>query len=255
MFNKLDRKKQTFWSPTSIGVALLLHVLLGYGAYAAGLGQEAQKKSKEELVDFMEIEEEKPEEVKEEPKPEEPPPPPPPEPEAPPPVVKGFQELVPPEEPPARIPDVDPTQQAANLEDFSGVGKAGGVAKGVETGVAQDVSEREAPPEVGTYELSAVEEQPDLSNRSEVARQLSRNYPPLLRDAGVTGTVTIRMRVNEDGRVDASSITVENATHDAFGDAARRVVERMRFRPAKVGGRPVKVWVTLPVNFTLDTGG
>jgi hypothetical protein len=31
------------------------------------------------------------------------------------------------------------------------------------------------------------------------------------------------------------------------------VVERMRFRPAKVGGKAVKVWVTLPVTFQLQT--
>jgi protein TonB len=168
-------------------------------------------------------------------------------------VVKGFQELVPPEVPPTVIKAPDPNQVAVNANDFSGQGKAGGVSNGVESGQAQDVSARTAPPDEGTYELSAVEEQPELSNRSEVARQMSRNYPPLLRDAGVTGTVTIRMRVNEDGHVDAESISVENSTHEAFGDAAKRVVERMRFRPAKVGGRPVKVWVTLPVTFQLET--
>jgi protein TonB len=168
-------------------------------------------------------------------------------------VVKGFQELVPPVEPPHEIPKVDPNQAATNANDFSGEGRAGGVANGVDNGQAQDVTNRQAPPDEGTYELSAVEEQPELSNRSEVARQLSRNYPPLLRDAGVVGTVTIRMRVLENGTVDPASIAVENSTHDAFADAARRVVERMRFRPAKVGGKAVKVWVTLPVTFQLST--
>lgn len=255
MFNKIGRKRKSFWSPTTIIVSVLLHVLLGAAAYAGGLGQDRAKQKKEELVDFMELEEEKQEEQKEEPKPEEPPPPPPPAPEeaAPPPVVKGFQELVPPEEPPAKIPDVDPTQQAANVEDFSGVGQAGGVAKGVEGGVAQDVSEREAPVDEGTYELAAVEERPELTNRRALVSAIERNYPPLLRDAGVSGTVTVRFRVNEDGTVDSGSITVENSTHDAFGDAAKRAVERARFRPAKVGGRAVKVWVVLPVNFQLSS--
>ncbi|HKP76416.1 MAG TPA: TonB family protein, partial [Longimicrobiaceae bacterium] len=160
---------------------------------------------------------------------------------------------VPPVEPPKEIPKVDPNQNAARAEDFSGVGKAGGVANGVDNGQAQDVTARQAPPDEGTYELSAVEEQPELSNRSEVARQLSRNYPPLLRDAGVVGTVTVRMRVLENGTVDPESVSIENSTHEAFGDAARRVVERMRFRPAKVGGKAVKVWVTLPVTFQLQT--
>lgn len=259
MFNKLvasqgrKRSLATIIS-TSMG-SLIIHGLLLLGVVSATAMAATKEKKKEELVDYMEIEEEKPAEpeVKEE---EPPPPPPEPEPETPqeaPPVVKGFQELVPPEEPPQRIPDVDPTQVAAKAEDFSGVGKAGGVAQGVETGVAQDVSKRETPPEQGTYDMSTVDEQPKLSNASTVTRALERNYPPLLKDAGVTGTVTVKMRINEDGRVDASSVTIEDASNEQFGNAARKVVEQMRFRPAKVNGRPVKIMVTLPVSFTLGS--
>jgi len=103
-----------------------------------------------------------------------------------------------------------------------------------------------------TLELSAVEEQPQLLNRDAIASQLSRNYPPLLRDAGIEGSANVRLRVRRDGSVDPESITVENATHPMFGESASRIVERMRFRPAKVQGRPVAVWVTLPVTFQLQ---
>ena len=251
MFQKLDRKKKSIWSPGAIATALGVYALLGFIAWKSGLAEPLRKKS-EELVDYVEVEQNKPKEP-EPPKPEPPPPPPPPTPEAPPPVAKGFQELVPPTEPPKDIPKVDPNQAATNAQDFSGVGQAGGVANGVQNGQAQDVTNRQAPPDEGTYELSSVEEQPSLSNSSEVQRQLVRQYPPLLRDAGVSGTVTLRMRVLEDGHVDPESISVESTTHDQFADAAKRVGERMRFRPAKVGGRAVKVWVTLPVTFQLQT--
>ncbi|HEX8903847.1 MAG TPA: TonB family protein [Longimicrobiaceae bacterium] len=250
MFNKLDRKTKSFWSPWSIALALAVEGALALLVLNSGMGGPLKKKS-DELVDYVEVEQNKPKEP-DAPKPP-PPPPPPPEPEAPPPVVKGFQELVPPVEPPKEIPKVDPNQTAVNANDFSGVGKAGGVANGVDNGQAQDVTNRTTPPDEGTYELSAVEEQPDLSNRAEVIRQISRNYPPLLRDAGVTGEVVLRMRVLADGHVDPESISIESSTHDAFADAAKRVVERMRFRPAKVGGKAVKVWVTLPVTFQLQT--
>jgi TonB family protein len=125
--------------------------------------------------------------------------------------------------------------------------------------LAVDSTPREVPSNVppdvppdGTYELSAVEVQPELLNRSEIARQMARNYPPLLRDAGVTGTATIRLRIREDGTVDDESVTVESTTHEQFGEAARRVAERMRFKPARVRGKPVRVWVTLPVTFQLE---
>jgi TonB family protein len=103
-----------------------------------------------------------------------------------------------------------------------------------------------------TYDLSAVEVPPNLINRDEVARALSRNYPPLLRDAGVTGQVLLRIRILSDGTVDPQSVSVEMSTHDAFTDAAKRVVLLMRFSSAKVAGTPVRVWVSLPVTFQLQ---
>jgi TonB family protein len=104
----------------------------------------------------------------------------------------------------------------------------------------------------GTYELSAVDEQPQLANQAEVARAFKRNYPPLLRDAGVTGTVTLRFRVAPGGSVDPECISVENTTHEAFGEPAQRIVQRMRFRPARVAGEAVPVWLTLPLTFCIE---
>ena len=257
MFNKLvaseGRKKTGFWSPTNIVISIVLHAVLVGGALAAGVGHSAAKKKSEELVDFMDIEEEKPAEPEpEKPKEPEPPPPPPePEPQAPPPVAKGTQTLVPPEEPPATIAPPDPNELAVDERDFSGLGKEGGVAEGIEGGVQQSTVERTAPADEGTYELSAVEEQPRVTNARDFVRQLERNYPVLLRDAGVGGTVTVRFRVNEDGRVDPESITITSSTHEQFNDATIRAVRTLRFRPARVNNRPVRVWVDQPVTWQL----
>jgi protein TonB len=119
--------------------------------------------------------------------------------------------------------------------------------------IRSDVSPREVLPPDSTYELSSVEEQPSLANSQQVQAALARNYPPLLRDAGVSGQVVVRMRVQPDGTVDPQSITVEQSTHDAFSTAAVRVAEIMRFRPAKVQAKPVPVWVTLPIIFQIAT--
>ena len=256
MFNKLvaseGRKKTGFWSPTNMVISGVLHIVLVGGLVAAASNEARNAKEREELVDFVDIEEEKPKEPEPE-KPKEPePPPPPPEPETPPPVAKGFQTIVPPEEPPPAIAPPPTNEQAVNPEDFTGQGTEGGVAKGVESGVAQSTVERTTPADEGTYELSAVEEQPRPTNIQDLRRQLERNYPPLLRDARVTGTVQVRMRVMEDGTVDASSIQVTNSSHEQFNDPTIRSVQRLRFRPAKVNGRPVKVWVELPIQWTVS---
>jgi protein TonB len=251
MFNKLvasEGKKRSVWSVGGTAASLLVHAGLLGAIVAIGVGAQQAHKKKEELVNFVELKEDKPPP----PPKQEPPPPPPPPKDEPPPVVKGTQELVPPQEPPQEIPKVDPTEKAVNAEDFSGQGKLGGVAAGTDNGQAQDVSKRDTPPDEGTYELSAVEEQPRVTNGAELQRLLERNYPPLLREAGVTGTVTVKMRVEEDGTVDANSISIEDASNDQFADATKRSVARLRFRPAKVGGRPVKVWVILPVTWQVS---
>jgi TonB family protein len=249
MFNKLVASgsvKKRFWTPTTVLTSVLLHGVLVAGAYAASKGYDPTKKAREELVDFVDIKEEK-EAPKEEPKPEEPEPPKP-EPQAPPPVVKGFQELQPPQEVPKEI--VTPTNdQAVNEADFSGQGKAGGVNDGVDQGVAQSTVQRETPANEGVYDVNSVEERPELRNRTQVAAALVRNYPPLLRDAGMSGVVQISMVINEDGTPDVSTVEIITTDHEQFTDAARRVVERMRFRPAKVNNQAVKVRVVLPITF------
>ena len=100
-----------------------------------------------------------------------------------------------------------------------------------------------------TYDINAVEQMPELINRQTVFNAIEREYPPVLRDMGTRGAVTLRMRLLEDGRVDRASVDVTESSGLQFDDAARRVVYLMRFRPARIRGRAVKVWVTLPVVF------
>lgn len=100
-------------------------------------------------------------------------------------------------------------------------------------------------------QLIAVEEMPRPTNTAEFARALARNYPPHLRDAGVQGEVVVRFRVLETGRVDSASIQVTRSSNVEFNAAALASVPHLRFRPARLYDRPVKVWVEQPINFTL----
>ena len=100
-----------------------------------------------------------------------------------------------------------------------------------------------------TLSDGAVEEWPQMLNAQELQRQLSRNYPPELRDAGVPGVVELKFRVMEDGRVDSTTFSVERSSHPEFTVVGIRVAGFARFLPARVYGRPVAVWVTLPFTF------
>jgi TonB family protein len=56
--------------------------------------------------------------------------------------------------------------------------------------------------------------------------------------------------VNPDGSVDSSSIRIVSSPHAAFNAPTQSVLRRARFRPATVKGQPVKVQVTMPVQWT-----
>jgi protein TonB len=73
-------------------------------------------------------------------------------------------------------------------------------------------------------------------------------YPEAARDAGIQGTVKVRAHVRADGTVDAIAVV-----HSIPGldEAAMQCVKQWRFKPASFQGKPVAVWVGVPVRFTL----
>jgi TonB family protein len=95
-------------------------------------------------------------------------------------------------------------------------------------------------------------DKPRLVNGEQVQRLLQNGYPPLLRDAGITGTVQVQMVIDETGAV-AEAKALESPRPE-FAEPAVAVMQQARFRPARRGGRPVAVRVQVPVHFALDQG-
>lgn len=94
-----------------------------------------------------------------------------------------------------------------------------------------------------------VEESPlRLLNSDEISRAVSETYPPDLRDAGVSTTVTVGLRVQPDGTTD-DRVVVRTSGYDPADAAAMAVVERMEFAPPELDGCPVTVRAALPVRF------
>jgi periplasmic protein TonB len=73
-------------------------------------------------------------------------------------------------------------------------------------------------------------------------------YPDVARAAQIEGTVIVRVLVGKDGRV-RDVIVVEGS--EALRDAADRCARTSVWRPALVDGRPVEVWVMMPITFRL----
>lgn len=76
-------------------------------------------------------------------------------------------------------------------------------------------------------------------------------YPPLLRQAGIQGWVTVLAVVDTMGRAEAASLRVVNSPNPGFDRPALDCLRRALFRPGRVRGRAVRVLVSVPLHFTL----
>jgi len=79
-------------------------------------------------------------------------------------------------------------------------------------------------------------------------------YPELLRQAGIQGRVLLEAVVDTTGRVASDSILVVFTTNPALVAPARKALVSTLFRPAMVGGRPMRMRVRVPYEFTIRGG-
>lgn len=76
------------------------------------------------------------------------------------------------------------------------------------------------------------------------------DYPDLAREAGVEGTVLIRVLVGEDGFV-KDQIIVQSVP--MLDDAAAGAAQTAVFKPALQKDKPVAVWMVIPIEFRLHS--
>jgi protein TonB len=89
---------------------------------------------------------------------------------------------------------------------------------------------------------------PTILNRDEVQRAMVREYPALLRDAGIGGTVRVYFFIDENGIVGDRRIE-QSSGHAALDDVAMSVAEVYRFSAALNRDKKVPVWVVFPITF------
>ena len=89
---------------------------------------------------------------------------------------------------------------------------------------------------------------PEITNRGEVQAALMREYPPILRDAGIGGTVEVWFFISAEGRVLDSRVS-KSSGQVQFDQAALKVADVVRFSPALNRDQRVQVWIQLPITF------
>jgi outer membrane biosynthesis protein TonB len=105
-------------------------------------------------------------------------------------------------------------------------------------------------PTVAMYRLIGGNDPPAVLNASEFTRTLGRRYPEILRARGVAGEVLVAFIVDRAGRVEQGSVTVLSYHGEEFAFLTVRYLPMLRFRPALLSGKAVRVRVELPVHWT-----
>jgi protein TonB len=121
----------------------------------------------------------------------------------------------------------------------TGRGRAGGPA--APEPIPAPPREEGAPgslPKFGEYVY--VEELP------QVVKRVEPRYPDQAREAGIEGSVIVQALVDVDGKVKDTRVTKSIPLLDR---AAEECVRQWEFKPAMSKGRPVAVWVAVPLSF------
>ncbi len=92
---------------------------------------------------------------------------------------------------------------------------------------------------------------PEILNASEVQAALVREYPPILRDAGIGGMVVVWYYISETGQVLNARVS-EGSGQAELDAASLRVAAVFQFSPAMNRDRPVSVWIPIPITFDAE---
>ncbi|MCK4233693.1 energy transducer TonB [candidate division WOR-3 bacterium] len=98
-------------------------------------------------------------------------------------------------------------------------------------------------PKVDTPEFVAYDTPPRPKNI------IKPKYPEIAKQAGIEGTVILKLLVDEDGKV--LKVKVLKGLAKDLDEAAIKTAYATTFYPAKQRDKPVKVWVSMPIIFKL----
>jgi len=96
-------------------------------------------------------------------------------------------------------------------------------------------------PQAGTLPTSAVQ----------YLEPLQVDYPRLSKRLGETGVVTLRIFIDEAGRVREAQVS-RTSGHPRLDDAAMAAVQKARFKPPSENGQAVSGYAQVPVDFQLE---
>ena len=89
---------------------------------------------------------------------------------------------------------------------------------------------------------------PEIRNRAEIQQALMTQYPAMLRNAGIGGTVELWFFISKEGRVLDRRVFASSG-YVQLDEAALKVADVFRFTPALNREKIVQVWIRVPIEF------
>jgi len=156
---------------------------------------------------------------------------------------------------PASLPSVEPPSPPL-IDPTEPLLLARGDAMGMNEVVGYRFGEPVPPPHWPPVNAQPVSElppeplavRPVLMNPDDVAREVAREHPPALREAGIGGVSHLWIHLDARGVVDAALIH-ETSGYEALDRAAVNVARTMVFNPAMSDEGPITAWVQIPIRF------
>lgn len=91
-------------------------------------------------------------------------------------------------------------------------------------------------------------EEGDVDVVAQVVKEVEAEYPPLALRNGVTGAVTLRVLIGENGECEKVEF-LRGSEGYSFKESAIRAVSQWKFAPAMLQNVAVKQWAEITVNF------
>jgi periplasmic protein TonB len=103
-------------------------------------------------------------------------------------------------------------------------------------------------PELGPNDWVDLQEEPKPVNMD--AFKALVGYPEMAKQADITGKVIMRVQVDKFGNY-VKHVVLKDP-HTILTNAVASKLSQLKFTPGIQAGKPVKVWVTIPVDFQLN---
>lgn len=179
-------------------------------------------------------------------------PPPPPPPATPPPPMTQTQAFIAPVAEDDPVEDEMPTQQQLENIAISTETNEGDESWGVPNTQEDGPGLTDVQPEVEAVVDVAEEDAEFPGGYDKLAEFIGTKlvYPDEAIELGVKGRVTVRFVVEKDGTISNATVERPIAECPACNKEAVNVVNKMpKWVPAKNAGRPVRLWVRIPIIF------